>query len=79
MFLDEVLVHTHPLSWPAPAFRYLKCEDPRDALLAAADTPGRATEARVVIGLDLLDAGLCCRLRATELVVRPRCPPVDHR
>jgi tetratricopeptide (TPR) repeat protein len=57
-FLDEALAHTHPLSWPAPVFRYLKREIGAPALLAAADTTSRTTEARVVIGLDLLDAGL---------------------
>ena len=55
--LDEALANTQPPSWPAPLFRYLKRTVTSSSLLASADTPEKMTEARAVIGLDLLGRG----------------------
>jgi tetratricopeptide (TPR) repeat protein len=56
-FLDEALANARPTDWPAPLFRYLKRTMPSWDLIAAADAPDRLTEARAVIGLDLLYRG----------------------
>lgn len=57
VFLDEALANSRPLVWPSPLFRYLKRTLPSMDLLAAADAPDKLTEARAVIGLDLLRRG----------------------
>ena len=56
-FLAEALANTHPPAWPSPLFRYLKRTIPSTSLLATADTADKMTEARAVIGLDLLHRG----------------------
>lgn len=56
-FLDEALANTRPPAWPAPLFRYLKRTLPSTDVLSAADSLDKRTEARAVIGLDLLHRG----------------------
>ncbi len=57
VFLDEALANSRPRAWPSPLFRYLKRTLPSMDLLSAADAPDKLTEARAVIGLDLLRRG----------------------
>jgi tetratricopeptide (TPR) repeat protein len=56
-FLDEALANTRPPAWPSPLFRYLKRTLTTTALLAMADDPTKLTEARAIMGLDLVARG----------------------
>lgn len=53
-FLDEAMAHTRSSAWPAPVFRYLKREISASELIATAADPKKLTEARAVVGIDLL-------------------------
>ena len=57
VFLQEALANTRPPTWPSPLFRYLRRTISSTALLADADDPNKATEARAVIGQDLFLRG----------------------
>ncbi|MCA1684429.1 MAG: tetratricopeptide repeat protein, partial [Planctomycetia bacterium] len=57
VYLDEAMANTRPPDWPSLLFRYLRRTMTSMDLLAAADAPGKLTEARAVIGLDLLHRG----------------------
>ena len=56
-FLAEALANTRPPDWPAPVFRYLRHTLPASQLMDSSDDANKRTEARTVIGLDLLFRG----------------------
>ena len=56
-FLDQWAPRIDPNRWPVAIVRHLKGEIPREALLAAAKTLGQQTEARAIIGMNLLYSG----------------------
>ena len=54
---DEALANIRPPAWPSPLFRYLRRTLPSMDVLSAADGLEQQTEARAVIGVDLLHRG----------------------
>lgn len=68
--LDEATVRADTTRWPWPIVRYLRREIAEGALLDAADTNDRRTEARTFLGMDLLIEGQTARAREHFLWVR---------
>jgi tetratricopeptide (TPR) repeat protein len=57
VFLDGALADHSTGPWPAPVLRYLRRIEPAKSLLESARTDTQKTEARVFLGVDLLQSG----------------------